>query len=589
MFYYKINGKEIDRFNLNNLNNKIYYYNAGEIFEPTLTIQEIYHKVKDKKINDFLGEYNYFFEDKDNIYIISDELGAIKWFYYKQDDVFVISNNLWYMAHELNLGIESINKDSFYESILFYFPLNNKTYFQDINVVPQGSLVVFSKKNKTLHVEKIKHIKYKEKNLSKEEWFYCIDNAFKKNMDNIQKFNSNLYLGISISGGLDSRFSLLYTKHIKNKIGFLLGIRGKIFKPLDLISAQKLSNYFKIKLKLVNPFKNIDIKTKFLIDISRNPIGPSNFLKAIDKHKSFSKEEEFNVLLTGSYGGLVGGRILNDDLINSNNEDLTFKMFYFYSEFTKLNEVKKGNAYFNFIKKSFYKLFLHLNLIDKKKIDFKKEIVDFLNDNFLIPISYKEKLFNKFDKLFNKKLDNLSKIMTFHLYRHSIRGSFESLHGQVKAYSIYYPYIFELSKQWNVEYLKGRTLIEEFIIYKDKEISKIALQTFNLPKNINYNKYIKFLLKIISFISFSLRGLVITYNKWWKRKDVQKFVKQIMKEDVKVFNEIFNEKDIEHMMKYKRYDLLLEQILKLKYILKVIENKNYNELLNLKISESSKY
>ena len=593
MFAYYFNDNDILRINLKK-EKDFFYYNAGEIFEPELKINEIYKKIMRNETSDFLGEYNYFFEDDENIYVLTDELGSIKWFYYKDKNKFFLSNNYWYIVNELRLGKKDIEISSFYESVLFYSPLNNKTFFKNLFVVPRGSILIFSKKNRKLTIKEVKSIVYKEKKISKTEWFEKIDNAFENMMNKIRSFNKDLYLALTISGGLDSRFSLFYLHNISKKFAYLLGLKKKLFEPLDYKSAKKLANFFNLKLLLINPFKNISMKEKLLIDIARNPIGPSNVLKVIDKRKSFNRKYQFNVLLTGSYGSLIGGRILNDDLINSNKDEILKKIFIYYSSYKSLKNLQNGHALKNFFRDKIKKILILFRIIENKKINVEKEIEIFLNDDFLIPQNERNKILNTFNKFFVniKKRDNLTLIMNFHLFRHSIRGSFESLHGQVKSYSIYYPYIYELSKNWNLEYLKGRKLMEEFLLWKNPEVAKIQLQSIEPPINLKFSRLSKGLeifFKLKSLGSFVINGLVINYNQWWKKKEVQKFYNEIKQLDSKLFDEIFNKQDIEQLYKYSRYDLIIEHILKLKYILIAIENQKYDQFLNLNILETEKY
>jgi len=594
LFYFTLKNNIIKDTQLNTINKTCRYYIAGEVFEPNLSKEELYQFIKEGRASEFIGEYNILFEDEEDIYILADELGSIKWFYYFDGESFSISNNFWYLAKEFKLGVNDININSFYESILFYFPLNSKTFFKKIFVVPPGTIIIFSKSKKSLSVKKIKEVQYKvDSSIKKEDMFYNIDSAFNKLINKIIQHNKNIFLGLTISGGLDSRYPLFYTKRLK-KIAYLIGLSNMLLKPLDLITSQKLAKLFNINIKLTNPFKKHSLEEKMLIDISRNPIGPSNFLKAVNKNKAFNKNEQFNLLITGAYGGLIGGRVLNDELLNSNIKELKYKMFYYYSSLRILEELRKGNANFSFLRNSFNKLLYHFTILKKPSVNYNTVIKKFQEENFLIPIENKKYLIESFQNFFKEDKDNLSNIMTFHLYRHSIRGAFESLHGQVKAYSIYYPYIYELSKTWKPEWLKSRALMEEFIFWKDKESSKIPLQNFDLPLNIKLDRkqvtYIKKILyKMKYFISFVLRGLVINYNRWWQRKSVQKYVNFVLNDKVESFDKIFNEKDIKRVFKYKRYNLILEHLIKLKVIIKIIENKDYDKLIKIDITESSKY
>ncbi|WP_187647904.1 hypothetical protein [Nitrosophilus labii] len=593
MFVLQIEKENVKRINLKE-KDSFYFYNAGEIFEPDIDIKEIYKRIKSENIKDFLGEFSYLFEDKENVYIINDELGSIKWFYFYDENSFLVSNNLWYLVKEKGLTTKDLDVLALYETLVMYFPLNNKTFFKRIKVVPKGSILVYSKKKRKFSIKTYKPIEYRisKKYNSKEELFNKIDKAFEKTTDKIFSKNNDPFIAVTISGGLDSRFPLFYLERFSKKIAYLIGINKKFLDALDFKSAKKIAKYFGLRLKLINPF-SIDFYKKAMIDISRNPIGPSNILKAIDKKRYFDENEKFNILITGAYGGMIGGRILNDELLSSKErKELINKLFLFYSSISDLEQLETGKAQSIFIKKSLYKILSFFGL-SKIRANLHEKLDNFKKSNFLIPSEIRVKIIKEYEKFFeNIAGNNLTLIMNLHLSRHTIRGAFESLHGQVKSYSIYYPYIYELSKEWDKNFLKKRKIMEEFLLWKDKNIASIPLQTFELPltfKNKPINKYYNFLYKIISLLNFIIRGLVINYNDWWKNKKVKTFVKKIQNYECKTFDEFFDSEDVKKVFNYGRYNLLVEQLLKIKLILIIIENQEYDKLLDIHIEESEKY
>jgi len=572
-----INGK---RFNLNR-ESDIYYYRSGEIFEDEAfnNIEKLYGVLKNKKFSlfkEFKGEYSFFIEDEDNIFIFSDEIGTIKWYYFYNQSNFIVSNNFWEIVKVIKPSINDINKSAVFEYILMNKSLNEESFIKGIKQTKGGELLIYNKKNRTLEFLKINEIYYIPNKISEYEAIENIDRLLKLTVNKIFKFNNDSKVGITISGGLDSRFPVPYLKDKNVVISYLIGKKNNFFKPLDYESAKRIADLYGFKFEIIDPFI-IDIYEKSLIDILRNPTPNSNIMKAINYEKVFNN---FDILITGAYGGLIGGRVLNDNLLNAKNiEKLTYYMFDSYSLY-KLFDIYENNLYFR--EKYLNKLYNFLGIkVEDSTIN---RIDSFLSSNFLIDKNYKNDIFDKL-RLYltnekNKVNNSLSLIMRFHLSFHSIRGAFESLHGQVKSYSIYNPYIYHFSKSWPIEFLKSRTIMEKFLLKKHKELAKIPLQTFDLPIFYKYkdiNSATKILLELFYLSKFLLKRLAINYTTWWNYPQMIEFRKKIFNKD-SYFYEIFNKKDVEKINNSKFYTHLANNLLKTKLLIDLIESKEYLNL-----------
>lgn len=577
------------------------YFMAGDIFEPTISISEVHSILKsDKEIPSLEGEFSLCIADDDTIYVINDEIGTLKWFYYYGDDGFILSNNFWEIADIKQLGLENLSDDAIYEYFIMLQSLQSKTFFKDIKVVPPGVVFTYSKKDSLLKITKYADISYQSdlKSINKEDIFDQIDLLLAKTIKKITDINKNCSIGVTVSGGLDSRFPLPYIQDLPNKkISYLIGIHKGFLEAFDFKSAKRMSNMYKMKLKLVNPFE-LDMQKKILIDIARNPLSASNILKAIDKSRAFAPNEDFNILLTGAYGGLIGGRVLNKALLNSKESlELAKNLFFDYSQLKHINRLESGYSNWWFLKEAFArltKLFFNKHVIDVEK-NKNISITHFLDSDFLIPKNKKQKTFEEIFEFVktekNNNKNNLSIIMKVHLYRHSIRGAFESLHGQVKAYSIYHPYIYEYSKTWPVSFLENRSIMEEFLLNKHELLAKVPLQSYDLPIHYRYRstgKMIKIALKLYALFNFTVRGLAINYNSWWKKKEVRTLVKTTFADDNAYFYKLFRKSDVLQMLEYPRYSLLNENLLKLFIMIKMIEKKDYKTLLDIDVPESDK-
>jgi len=577
----------------------LYCFKAGEIFEPEpfndcnkllRTIES--NSVQD--LNSLMGEFSILIENDEKVYVINDEIGVIKWYYYNDNNMFILSNNFWEIVKIIQPAVDDIDKNVMYDYTMLSYAFDGKTFIKGIKHIEAGSILEFDKQKFSLNIKKYKDIVYEEKiNDNKEEIFDEIDKLFRKTVSKIRKFNNNPKIGITISGGLDSRFPLPYLKKSEVSISYLIGIiNKKILKPLDYINAKKMADMFRLKFKVINPF-SLNIEEKIKIDILRNPTLNSDILKAINYNKSFLENEKFDVLITGAYGGLIGGRVLNEELLKSNNDDFIYHMFNSYCYYRSLYTKKTiYEIIINRINRILIKLF-DINFIKPQNNRYSVE--QFLKNNFLYSSIHKQNTFNEFKNNFvneNKKNKNrLSIIMKYHLAIHSIEGAFESLHGQVKAYSIYSPYIYNFSKRWPSNYLKGRDIMEDFLIYKYHTLAKIGLQNNDIPLADKYNKiglFAKIILKMKYVFIYKLRKLTINYHDWWNNKELRVYIKNRMNNKYNFFYEIFNKEDVEELIYSKKHSHLTEMLFKAKIMVDLIESKEYMNLVD-EFDISSKY
>jgi hypothetical protein len=214
------------------------------------------------------------------------------------------------------------------------------------------------------------------------------------------------------------------------------------------------------------------------------------------------------------------------------------------------------------------------------------EIVnDFIESDYLFSSVGKLSVYNSLKKSVCKDRvegkNNLSVIMNYHLYRHSIRGVFESMLGQVKAYSIYMPYIYIFSKTWPREYLSGRVIMEDFLYEKHIELSKIPLQSF---KPTIYNRvkgFTPLFQKISQVLGLGLRRLAIDYDTWWDNKELRKSVDETMNND-SYFYSIFNKCDVLQILSGDKYTQLGENLYKYKLMVDAVSDGSYKEFVNTK-------
>ncbi|WP_415883466.1 hypothetical protein [Neptuniibacter sp. QD34_54] len=565
-------------------------YVAGEIFEPQINDIEVYKCLRDGvDVSDFVGDFSCLFEDDDFLYVINDELGTIKWFYSYVEGEFVISSDFWKVASELDVTVNDICKTSLYEIMLLGVPLKNRTWINGINVVPRGSILKFSKINGQLSINSYLDINYTESFLGdKEELFDKIDSCLKKTVNVVQSKNPDDTLFVSTSGGLDSRFPLPYLSLFKKVNSFLIGQKASVLEPFDLRNARKLTKQYGVDVKMVSPH-SLDINDKVYLDVSRNPIGQSNILKAVDS-RAIVDSPEHSVLLTGSHGGLIGGRVLNEDMLGSkNSSELSKRVLFYYSIIKNMDYIKalvnrrNENVYSRKFKTLLGLLFGEQKAKSNCKVNAEMRVDEFIDSDFLFFSEYKGDVLSSIEEIIendiSKGKNNLSVIMNYHLYRHSIRGVFESMLGQVRSYSIYMPYIYNFSKTWPKEYLSGRVVMEEFLYHRYKELSKVPLQSYKPAISDRISGKTFFLKRLKHVLSLGLRRLAIDYNVWWKRSELRRSSEDVMSKD-SFFYKCFVKNDVLNLLNASRYTQLGENLYKYKVMVDAVEDGSYRKFIN---------
>ena len=552
------------------------YRLAGDIFNEDITIQNIYSSIKNGKDLNLEGEFNLLINDAKSVVFLNDELGCIKWFYSLNKEKLIISNDFWSIIKEERLTTADVNQEALYEILMLGMPLENKTWINNIQVFPRGVKASFDKQSSKLIIEEKNSIHYTE-SLDDEKIAYAdIEKALKKTVDKIVKLNPNKTFLFSTSGGLDSRFPLLYSESFENKSSFLIGSNDGIGMAYDYKNAKMLTNRYSLNLDLVDPFSQ-RLENKAKLDIIRNPIGHGNLLKALDVN-NFIENPTNTILITGAHGGLIGGRKMNSILLNSKSDkELATNMFYSYSLIKELNNYKRTKT---------QKLLLNVKKLfaliigreaSSVNVPIVSEVKRFIETAPLIPTSNRKKMLTKFTNYFeSNKGSNLTKIMRYHLLRHSIRGMFESMLGQLKSYTIYTYYIYTISKQWSVRFLYDRYIMQSFLNFKDSFSSKVSLQTYKPSVGVRSNIFST----LLRLVTLKTRKLVINYHSWWNHDDVKYFVQETMKKKT-TFYQFFPEEEVyEYLFYNSDYSQTKETLVKLKLMIDYLEElqeKDYTD------------
>ena len=502
-------------------------------------IENIYSLIKNQKfekIEKLFCEFILIIEDENYIFILTDNFGLIKKFYTNHNKHFHFGS-FWEVlkSYQKNNDIE-IDYTAIYQQFNYGRSFGNKTIVKNIFTSNANQLISYNKQNKEINLKHYYHYSHSLKNsdLDKQE----VIDAFEESLENQRKYiinnSESTDLIVSLSGGLDSRLIIPYLKNTESKINcFHIGVNNNFLDTYDQYLSKLLLKNENIEFHLIDPFIT-KIEEKVNLDILRNPTINSNILKAINinDYAVFSPNQTY---ISGGHGGAVGGRLLDNKLIEKmDNQELKK---YLNSKFLLRNE----------------------NFLSWEKI---------LPENF-------DFIENELDSLLSNNYDNFGVFMYFHKMRHTNLGVYESLLGQLDYFSIYIPFVWLNSENWGFGNMKDRKILIDNLKSLEK---KYYLTPQQNAKSINNDSAFKLMYQKINK---KIRKSSIDYNIWWENKYFKNYVKDIMNSDSSFYN-IFDKSEISKIFENNNYSQSKENILKLKLIIEYIDEKKF-------ISESDNF
>ena len=234
---------------------------------------------------------------------------------------------------------------------------------------------------------------------------------------------------------------------------------------------------------MINPFET-KLEEKISLDIFRNPTVNSNILKAIniDNYPIFNTSKTY---ISGSHGGAVGGRVLDNDLLLVKSMNDLEK--YLQNKFTLKNE----------------------SFVDWEEI---------------VGSDYNP-VYSELESLKQKYSSNLDIFMHFHKIRHTNLGVYESLLGQINFYSIYIPFVWLNSLNWELKYLENRNMLINIL-------KKLGGKYINTPmqnsRSILGNSHTRL---FYQKLNRKIRTSSIDYAIWWNNFNIKEFALDSLKYD----------------------------------------------------------
>ena len=291
-------------YNFKSLTKKISNYGIKlKTNSDTELILRMYEIFGTKCVNQFEGMWSFLILDKnkDLVFLSRDRIGEKPLYFYKDRNNFYFGSETKFIRL-LNKNYKELNDNKIFQYLKYGYKSierSKESFFKNIFKVEPGTNLIVKK---DLSIKRIIYWKPKinEKNFSESKCVKLIQENFKRKIKLI--CDSDLKIGLSLSGGIDSNFILGFIKkNLKKKIT-TYSIIDKQSKKYD---EEKLINYLLKKYKIENKkiyltsnMKNLD-EFKNLTKYHDKPISTITlFLQSMIYKKM--KEDNIKICLNGN-------------------------------------------------------------------------------------------------------------------------------------------------------------------------------------------------------------------------------------------------------------------------------------------------
>ena len=240
---------------------------------------------------------------KEKVFIFNDRYGLNRIYYHYNKDELIFSSEAKAILN-IRSELKNVNIKCLGEYFAFGCVLNNKTLFDKIEILPGGSMMTWEKTGK---FKSFKYFTYngweQQEKLDEKSFDIELAKTFKKILP--RYFYSKAQIGVSMTGGLDTRALLSYEKISTETIPFYTF--GGIYRDCyDVKTARKLSklidqHYSVLKLEesFFRNFSNLAEKTVYISDGCHDVCGTH------DLYYNRLAREIAPVRLTGKFGSEV--------------------------------------------------------------------------------------------------------------------------------------------------------------------------------------------------------------------------------------------------------------------------------------------
>jgi asparagine synthase (glutamine-hydrolysing) len=496
-----------------------------------------------KKCN---GMFAFAFYDvkKKTTYIFRDRIGIKPLFYSIYNNKITFSSNVK-SIHKLNDMKKKIDLESVSAFLAFRQPIENKTFFENIQSLEPGCYIEI--KNNNLKIKKywklekffLRKYRNKKKNFFKKKIKTLLNSSVN------YRLISDVKVASLLSGGLDSSIisAIVNDSHKENFLSYSIGYKYSgynEFKYSKLV-AKKLNMQHRIIVSSpMNYFKDM----KKLISVKGQPLTIPNEVAQYQLCKKIKKKA--TVILSGSGADELFcgyGRIFSSvedykklEIISTNNKHEKYDIFL-KNIFKRYKKIKFKNYLDHFLT-----IYPYMDMELRKKILSKKFNHIKINKNI-------NGYFKKIFKMIKNK--NYYDKMQFCFQKFHLRGILEreDLSSMAASTELRVPFLDHRIIEFAAKIpnkLKIRELKNNFNLTSDKtseinDITKYILRkTYEkkIPKQILNRKKI---------------GFPIPLHKWLKKKNIQKIIFSTLLSSKSKKRGLFNLNFIKELLKDNSY------------------------------------
>lgn len=503
------------------------------------------------------------------VYFGTDRLGRENLFYYSDGKRLVIGDDFWEIASYLDIGISDVDMQSLKEFVAFNYPVLYGTIIRDVSFVPPATYARFQLDTGDIRLTRYWDIRYApDPSISLVDAVEQLDTALDRTFKQILSLNPERTFGVGLSGGLDSRLIPHYAKRNNMPIrGFIIGQSRPhgVLLSRDHRSARAIADFYGIHQTEVE-WDADSYQEKMRRDVRNYPMGTSEFFITVG-----NGIPDFDVLLTGSLGMIVGSSVIPQNIHSMSREELLNSIL------THCSLMGKGST----LRQKFVRAVRVIGGTPMRENGLPVDsLVSFLSkDGF-------ENVVEKFAGLVGRGLDsgksNLEVFAEYHWFFVGSRGkggAFESLQGLKKSYSIYSTHVLDAVLHWPPQYLPGRPVLKEIVGWIDPKLATIERQDY-LPPLTARGSFVT-IQRTIAMAKYLLRGGGVgRHEQWVRMRAYQQYARGILHRPNPVF---------ESMGGFEKLTLLsrgnprfFEKMVKAKVILDMIDSGEYKRLLEVR-------
>jgi len=255
----------------------------------------------------------YYNIEKKRIYFFTDKYGYFDLFFYFEDDTLIVSDKFYDIISSRKFTPNDIEIQGIYEFMIFECPLFEKTFIKTINFLSIGTFYKYELSSNSLEKKQYSDYTFKiPSNFDVDKSFDKLYNLYDNAIQRVKRLSPpEATYGLGLSGGMDSRMVAYFVK--KNNL-----------KLRTFIFGSEKSDAYKIARKLAKLLKTehheIGYNRDFFEFADKSmEFNPMMNVQYVWYHAIFKNLPNFDVLLTG-YGGYVLGGLLQKAHLNIQND-----------------------------------------------------------------------------------------------------------------------------------------------------------------------------------------------------------------------------------------------------------------------------